>query len=164
MNHLTLGRILYYEPPGQTVQTAELRYSQASAPLGIQASAYYPTHTLSLTTVNPSWGQVLLSPEPNDANDPNLLAYPVGTTLTLTAAPIEGKSFREWTIWADPNRYPDPNCVVVDSNMVLHLTMDHDYTVEAAFKCGSGMGGALPLLVIGTVALGFISRRVWQRG
>jgi uncharacterized repeat protein (TIGR02543 family) len=112
--------------------------------------------TLTLNVVNSNYGTI--------AVEPNSPLYAPGTAVTLTATPIEGKSFREWTIWGDPNRYPDANYVVVDANAVLQLTMDHDYTVEAAFKCGSGVGDVLPLLVVGVTVVGFAARRIHRRG
>jgi hypothetical protein len=159
LNHLTFTRILYYEPPGQTVQTAELRYSQASAPLAAQASAYRPTCSLTLTTVNPTWGQVLLDPEPNDANDPNLSVYPLGTALTLTAAPVAGKAFSQWTLY-DPNHPGDANFAAADTNAVLHLEMDTNRQVEAAFKCG---GGEVVLVPVLPVTLGLLGWRIRSR-
>lgn len=110
---------------------------------------------LTLNVVNASWGTVDV--------EPNLPLYAPGTSVTLTASPIEGKSFRGWTIWSDPGLYPDANYAVTDTNAVLQLTMDHDYAVEAAFKCGSGLSEALPALTIGLAVVGFVSRRMWRR-
>ncbi len=90
---------------------------------------------LTLNVVKGEYGTVTV--------EPNLPLYAPGTVVTLTATPIEGKSFNEWTIWEDPNLYPDAQFATIDGNPVLQLTMNHDYTVEAAFKCGSG----LPLFI-----------------
>ncbi len=140
---LTLRRIVFYEPPAQTVQTAALRYTQAGAPLGAQVSDFHLTRTLALRTVNSPWGQVLLSPEPADANDPNRLAYPSGAVVSLTAAPIPGRAFGQWTVY-DPNHPDDANFAAMDANTVLVLTMDANRQVEATFKCG---GSAGPMLI-----------------
>ncbi len=110
---------------------------------------------LTLNVVKGEYGTVTV--------EPNLPLYAPGTVVTLTATPIEGKSFNEWTIWEDPNLYPDAQFATIDGNPVLQLTMNHDYTVEAAFKCGSGTGQMLPLLVIGVAVLGIVSRRTWRR-
>jgi len=109
------------------------------------------SRTLALTVVNSAYGTVGVIPK--------LPKYPQGSTAILTARPIEGKAFRDWSIWNDPNRYPDSNYVVVDSNTVLRLTMDHDYAVEAVFKCGSGAGSLLPLIAIGLLGFVLIRRR-----
>jgi hypothetical protein len=163
VKHLTITRNVYYEAPNQTVQTATLRYSQSNAPLAAQVSNYVPSHRLSLITINPTWGQVQMDPAPVDANDPNAMLYPSGTTVTLTAAAVAGKAFREWTIF-DPNHPDDSNFATVDANATTTIVMDTDRQVAAAFKCGSGAEQTLPLLVVGVAGLGVVSRRRRQRG
>ncbi len=107
---------------------------------------------LTLSVVNGQWGQVDVEPNVPFFVDSN-------TPVTLTATPTAGRSFGEWMIWADPNRYPDANFAVTDDNSVLHLTMDRDYQVEARFKCGSGLGSMLPLSVLGLAGAFCLRRR-----
>ena len=78
----------------------------------------------------------------------------------MVPEPAEGKLFRVWKIWDDPNRYPDGNYVAEDSNAVLYLTMDKDYAVEAVFKCGSA--DMLPPVgvVLMALTLGLVIRRL----
>lgn len=119
--------------------------------------------TMDLTHMN--WGSIEVDPMlPAPDNDPNFpeslrLRYTNGTKVVLTATPISGKAFKEWQIWDDPNKYPDANFAVSDSNSVLSLIMDKDYVVASDFKCGSGLApfvGAV-LLVLGA---GVIVRRL----
>jgi hypothetical protein len=158
LDHLTFTRILYYEPAGQTVQTAGLRYSQATAPLVVQASAHHPTCFLTLTIVNPTWGQVTLNPAPTDANDPNRLIFPLETPVTLTATPIEGKYFGGWTIY-DPTHPNDANFAAVDANNPLTIVMSTDIKVQTQFRCSSGAGPMVPLMATGLLAFMVVGRR-----
>jgi uncharacterized repeat protein (TIGR02543 family) len=103
-------------------------------------------YALTLFVYHDNWGTVSV--------EPNLPVYPQGTTVTLTAVPNSGKSFRGWTIDdtnyptddprysnpVDPNTLPDP--------LVLPLTMNSNMQVESDFKCGSGLSQALPLLTL----------------
>ncbi|MBN1342993.1 MAG: hypothetical protein JXQ73_09960 [Phycisphaerae bacterium] len=109
---------------------------------------------LTLNVVNGTWGTI--------AAEPNLPLYLPGATVTLTATPVEGRYFRSWTIY-DPNFPGDANYASVDANLTTTIVMDSDMQVEAAFKCGSGVSSALPLLVIGLAVLGFVSRRMRRR-
>ncbi len=109
-----------------------------------------PTYTLTLTVTNDTYGYVDVSP--------NVPAYPEGTPVTLTANPIEGKSFNFYRIY-DPNFPGDANYSVVDSNNPITIVMDSDMQVEAAFKCGSGTGGVLLPAMAALALLGFVSRR-----
>jgi len=89
---------------------------------------------------------VKVAPDLRDPNDPNMpeeryYRFTDGTPIVMTAAPIGGRVFVGWAVWSDPNTYPDANFVVLDSNAVLHLVMDGDKIVEAAFGCGGGVGG-----------------------
>lgn len=113
-----------------------------------------PGVVLDLTIVNPSWGEVTLSPDPV-ANPP--ITYFPNEVVTLTAVPIEGKAFRHWVIY-DPNHPGDANFAIEDGNTVTTIVMMCDRQVEAAFKCGSGLGLAFPLLLAG-VLLAFAARR-----
>lgn len=119
-----------------------------------------PSRALSLQITTEDRGSVLLEP-----NDPNWLpnVYPVGTELTLTAVPAEGRSFKWWRIF-DPNYPGDSNHATTtpsdDPNyLTLTLTMDADWEVEAVFNCGSGMGPLLPFLIVGSVGIGRLRRR-----
>ncbi|MBN1341407.1 MAG: hypothetical protein JXQ73_01940 [Phycisphaerae bacterium] len=111
---------------------------------------------LDLRVFNSPWGSVEIDP-PSD--EPNRLSYARGTDVTLTALPNPDRSFRCWTIWADPNQSGDANFGLVDTNAVLCLTLDGDYVVEAAFKCGSDLPPfiAMTLLALG---VGSVIRRV----
>lgn len=111
---------------------------------------------LDLHVINGMWGAVTLDPAPDDANAPQ---YALGTSVTLTAVPNEGKRFGQWEIY-DPNHPDDANYSVIDTNSVLTITMDHDCQVVAVFRCGSGAEQALPLLVITAMACGAIARRM----
>ncbi len=118
--------------------------------------AGWTTRALVLTVVHPNWGTVSISPLNSQP-----LKLPPGSSITLTATPVQGKIFQEWTIWNDPNRYPDPNYCVIDGNPVLQLTMGHDYAVEATFGCSSGLAPILPLMAVGFGGLALLRRRRW---
>jgi len=146
--YLTHTRVIGYEAPGQAVADAALHHNQANTPLAVAVQSYQPTVSLTLTVVKAPSSSVDLDPEPNDANLP---VYPVGTVVTLTAEPNEGKSFKKWTVF-DPNFPGDANHATQDTNTILHLTMDADQHVKAVFKCGGGtmppLGMALLLLTL----------------
>lgn len=76
--------------------------------------------------------------------------------MTLTAVPIEGKAFRQWTVY-DPCYPGDANYAVIDANTSTTLVMHTHRQVTAAFKCGSGMPSFLPMTL---VVLGLF---VWVR-
>ncbi|MBN1346653.1 MAG: hypothetical protein JXQ73_28440 [Phycisphaerae bacterium] len=107
-------------------------------------------YDLSLSLVNPQYGSV--------AVEPNLPGHPAGSVVVLTAEPIEGKSFNRWVIF-DPNYPGDANFGTIDSNLVLYLTMDEDKSVEAAFKCGSGMPPFVAMSLL-ALAVGVVIRRL----
>jgi hypothetical protein len=111
---------------------------------------------LDLTTINPTYGQVTLDPVPSDPCNPQ---YPLGSTVTLTAVPVEGKKFLQWEIY-DPNYPDDANYRVIDTNSTLVVLMDGNRDIHAVFKCGSGVGQALPLLVLGLAICSFAA---WRR-
>jgi len=100
-------------------------------------------YRLVLTVRHDEWGDVDIQPEPNDANDPQ---FPEGTPVVLTANPIPGKGFRHWFIY-DPNRPGDANYAVSDANLTTSIVMASDMYVKAAFKCGSGVGPLLPMML-----------------
>jgi len=104
---------------------------------------------LDLTISNSHMGTININPDVPDPNDPNtadarLCRYTNGTEIVLIAEPLSGKSLKHWIIW-DPNHPGDANHVVTDTNSVLYLTMDADWEVEAAFKCGGGSELVMPL-------------------
>jgi hypothetical protein len=105
---------------------------------------------LTLTETNAAWGDVLVQPEPNDAND---MAYARGTAVTLTAAAVEGKAFRQWEVF-DPNYPDDANHATIDANQTLTLVMDRDTHVNAVWMCGSG-GSVVPLLLFSLALTGW---------
>ncbi len=119
------------------------------------------SHTLSLNVKNANMGTLTIDPDliddPNDdPNDPEVLRrYTDGTEIVLVAEPGSNASFKSWTIF-DPNYPGDREHASEDSNSVLYLTMNMDYEIEAAFKCGSSkmlppVGMVLLALVIGIV-------------
>jgi len=113
---------------------------------------------LSLQVTNSSYGRIDICPDLPDPCDPNtpdnrLLRYTYGTQVVLHALPNEGKSFKEWIIF-DPNYPGDRNHAIIDNNSILTLTMDQSYstqTIEAVFKCGSGLP---PFIAVALVGLG----------
>jgi hypothetical protein len=135
------------------------------------------SHTLHVAKIkSEDYGTVSLDPDLlDDGNniDPNeylagdrpafneLRRYTDGTEVVMTATPAEGRGWKKWKIWDDPNQYPDSNYVTDDTNSVLYLTMDTDYVVEAIFSC-SADGSVLPPLGIVLVALaaGIVRRRL----
>ncbi len=152
--YLTSLRRVGYAAPGQTITDAALHHDQVTTPLTVSSQSYDPTYLLTLSVRNDAWGSVDFDPEPNDANSP---AYPPQTAVTLTAQPIGGKSFREWLIF-DPNHPGDANHAVTDANIVLHLTMDGNQEVEAAFKCGTGVEPFVGAVLL-VLTLGILRRR-----
>ena len=133
----------------------------------LNAATLAPSHSLSVTVNKINYGTVTFDPDrlddPNaDPNDPSALRrYVVGTEVALTAVPEPGKSLNKWLIY-DPNYPGDGNYATEDTNTVLYLTMDEDYEVRAKFKCGSGVGQVLPLLVAAGICALF-ARRVRRR-
>jgi len=108
---------------------------------------------LRLTFVKGNWGSVDL--DPNDPNFPPY-TYPLGTEVTLTASPIDGKGFKHWQIY-DPNYPGDANYAILDGNLVTTIVMDSDRGVTAVFKCGSSIEPLLPMM------LGALGVFVWVR-
>ena len=113
------------------------------------------TTVLKIMQNNDVWGQVSLDPEPNE---PMVPLYPVGTEVTLTAEPNDGKSFRKWKVF-DAN---DANDFVIDTNNPITIDMVADRKVKAFFKCGGG-GLGLPLLALLTVGGVALLRKRWGR-
>jgi hypothetical protein len=110
---------------------------------------------LRLTIGHSNWGAVNVDPDLRDPNDPNrpdekLFRYTKGTEVALTARPVSGKSFSGWTIY-DPNYPGDLSHAATDANAVLYLTMNFNWQVDAAFKCGSGLP---PFIAMALLALG----------
>ncbi len=115
----------------------------------IRVSAYaswilsqLPTYrTLTLVRVNGPLGEVQISPTPPDANAP---VFPLGTLVSLTATPHDGRTFSYWEVF-DPNHPSDANYMSLDANSTLRITMDTNREVMAVFSCGSSL--CSPLLV-----------------
>ena len=103
-----------------------------------------PLRTLNLESGPEDYGYVEISPNV-PAGPPYM--YPVGTSLTLTAVPYPDHGFHSWRIY-DPNYPGDANYETLDTNMVLHLTMDTDWEIKAVFQCSSGTEMLLPILMI----------------
>jgi hypothetical protein len=113
------------------------------------------TYNLTVDYAHANWGQVTV--------DPNLPKYPVGTRVTLTAVPIEGKTFQNWEIY-DPNYPGDLHHLETDPNAAITLVMNCDQQVTAVFKCGSGAEQGLPLLLPGVAVCGLVLRFLRRRG
>jgi hypothetical protein len=116
--------------------------------------AGHGVYTLQLTIAHDYWGTVTV--------EPNLAKYGPNAIVTLTAVPIQGKSFSEWDIY-DPNYPGNSYRMVIDANLTTRIVMNADRQVTAVFKCGSGMDEALPLLVVGLASLGLGARRLRRR-
>ena len=119
---------------------------------------------LDLTISSAHMGTVNIDPDVPDPNDPNaptkrLCRYTNGTEIVLIAEPLSGKSLKHWIIY-DPNFPGDANHAVTDANSILYLTMDADWEVEAAFKCGGGAELVMPLgMVLLALFAGVAARR-----
>ncbi len=100
--------------------------------------------------MNGSWGTVDV--------EPNLPLHPEGSTVTLTATPIEGMYFGNWTIY-DPCYPDDGNRVTLDANATTRIVMNTDMQVQAQFRCSSGVAPMLPLLGLGLGGLALPRRR-----
>ncbi|MBN1343024.1 MAG: hypothetical protein JXQ73_10115 [Phycisphaerae bacterium] len=97
---------------------------------------------LSLGVVNDVWGDVTI--------DPNQAEYLPDDAVTLTAVPEPGRSFGGWS-GSVPAGHEMDNPLII--------TMDSDKRITATFKCGSGLGTALPLLAVGLCGLALLRRR-----
>jgi len=133
-------------PPGPKSATLTFLTDQGAA-FGTSGQSFgipltgtgVPYYDLVITYTNGSWGTVDLDPDPSNPNTPR---YPAGTIVTLTAQPIQGKSFRQWEVF-DPNHPDDANYAAVDPNISIQVVMNHDTQVNAVFRCGSALEGAL---------------------
>ncbi len=135
----------------------EVRISDAA----LSPSEFLPpppggTATLTISYRVPEWGDVLLDPEPEDANLPT---YPIGTDVTLTAVPKAGREFWNWTIF-DPNFPNDANYATTDSNCVTTITMNGDMHVLATFSCAVNV---IPMLSVALLSLGALALIVRTR-
>jgi hypothetical protein len=152
---------------------ADVVFDNVEARIGLFTNV---SHTLSLKVKNADYGTVTIDPDllddpnnasgdPNVPTDPNeLRRYTDGTEITMVAEAIEGRAFKKWKIWDDPNHYPDPNDVIGDTNTVLYLTMGNDYRIEAVFSCASS--SVLPPVAIALLmmVLGVLIRRLTCSG
>ena len=138
----------------QYVRIEDVDGSSATTEIDAVADAA-PFYGLTLTVRNDQMGEIALDPEPWDANAP---IYRADTTVTLTATPIEGKSFKCWEIF-DPNHPGDPNYAVIDSNASTTILMDTHREVTASFTCGSELGPMLPTLTVMLGAYAMVLRR-----
>ncbi len=123
----------------------------------VQEDAPPVMKTLTLTETNEGWGEVLISPEPND---PQNVQFLQGTVVTLTAVPAENKEFRQWQIM-DPNYPGDANFATIDANMMLTIVLNEDTHVDAVWKCGS-QSGLIPMMAC--CALTWVVRRHGRQG
>ncbi len=99
-------------------------------------------YTLSTSVNNANYGSVQVDPAA-DFYEPN-------TTVTLTAVPNANKSFNEWS--------GDIAEGQINENPIV-VTMDSSKSIQAAFKCGSGVAPVLPLLAVGLVGLTLLRRK-----
>ena len=136
---------------------ADAAYDHIEARTGV----FSPTaRHLTLSVKNANKGLIVIDPnlvDPNDTGDEKLRLrrYSDGTQVVMVAEPLEGKSFKGWTIF-DPNYPGDRDHAVDDTNSVLYLTMDADWEIEASFACGSSemlppIGMVLLALSVGVV-------------
>lgn len=114
--------------------------------------------SLTIECVLENQGYVEADPAPAD---PNFYEYDQGSEVELTAVPEVDRVFKYWEI-ADPNHPGDANYITVDSNNPITIVMDGDQHVRAVFGCGSGMSQALPMMGLGLLVCGLVSRR-WRR-
>lgn len=149
-------RTMAYDEPNATTTDAALHHQQVSTPLSVTVADYEPKVGLALTVVNEPWGAVSLDPEPDEPNAP---AFQIGTLVTLTAEPNEGRAFGHWEIY-DPNFPGDANYAAIDSNLSTTIVMMTDREVTAVFTCGSGAGPMLPMM-LGVLG---VFMAVWRRG
>ncbi len=84
---------------------------------------------LDLQVVQPSWGHVDLDPLPPD---PNVLEYPIGRALTMTAVAEPNYVFVDWTLF-DPNHPGDANYAAHDPNAAVPIIMSADRQAVATF-------------------------------
>ncbi len=117
-----------------------------------------PMLPLTLTETNGVWGDVDVQPEPDDPED---IQFPAGTEVTLTALPVEGKSFRHWQIF-DPGHPNDANYATLDANDTTTIVMDTDLHVNAVWKCG-GVAKLLLPLMLGALGLMTLAGRRCRR-
>jgi len=113
-------------------------------------TAIFRGPSLTLSVVHDTWGTVSV--------DPNQPFYRPGQWVTLTATPIEGKAFGGWTIY-DPCFPGDAEHAIIDDNMVTSVQLNADTQVEAAFKCGSGLGMLPAPAALGLLVLLLLRRR-----
>jgi predicted outer membrane repeat protein len=105
--------------------------------------------SLNLEVVNALLGEIRFDPEPDDPANP---VFPVGTVVTLTAVPNDGREFGVWRLY-DPNFPDDANSARLDANASTTIMMDTNRRVTAAFDCGEGVGAAFLFGALGVLAL-----------
>jgi hypothetical protein len=108
---------------------------------------------LDVDISGPAGCTVDVSPYPKH---PDPYQYLVDTTVVLTPVPQSGYHFEEWQI----RDLTDPSNDRTDGSNPLILVADRDYEVTAVFACGPGVEQALPLLLIGMLMCGLVSRRI----
>jgi hypothetical protein len=111
----------------------------------------YPGRQLTLNNLHPNWGRADVWPWHFDS------WFVQDTNVRLTAIPVEGKAFTEWTLY-DPNFPGDIEHAGIDSNNPIVIIMESDRSADYDFKCGSGVDQVVPLL---TLALGMGGLVVW---
>jgi hypothetical protein len=74
---LTAHRTVYYEPPGQNIASAALRYEQATTPVSVVVTPYTPGNGEDVPAVS-SWGMILMT----------LLMLSAGTMISMRRPPL----------------------------------------------------------------------------
>ncbi|MBN1341634.1 MAG: hypothetical protein JXQ73_03090 [Phycisphaerae bacterium] len=116
----------------------------------IQAYGVFEGASLRVSVINDLWGSVQV--------EPNLPAYSQGSSVTLTATPVEGREFGYWEIY-DPNYPGDANCAALDSNLTTTIVMMADRDVTAVFECGDSPGHFLPMMLFPLGLFAAVRRR-----
>jgi hypothetical protein len=159
---------------GDANAPADIAYDNIEVRWGYWTSE---SHTLDLRKIKTEdYGSVTIDPDLLDGViniDPNdflagtrplyneLRRYTEGTEIVLVADPCDGRSWKKWKIWEDPNDYPNATSVISDTNTVLYLTMDKDYVVEAIFSCSESSSLLPPVaIVLLLLSLGVVIRRM----
>ncbi len=120
--------------------------------------------TLDLDVITAEESDVVLNPAPDDPNylpeyapdDANeVIKYPGGTEVLLTATDSPPKYFAHWEVYL----LSDPNYAAIDSNNPIAIVMNDNQKVTAVYECGSGSGALVPAMFGVVGALMLVRRR-----
>jgi hypothetical protein len=146
------GHQLISAPQGPIVTWQDYR-NYGSSYWDIYSAGFWITYKLEVTCKSEKYGQVDLDPIPSDPNQPR---YLVGTEVTLTADPCDGRGWKKWKI-VDPEHPDDGNYTVIDTNMSTTIVMNSDREVTAVFTCSDNVSPLLPVM------LGVLGLFAWAR-